>query len=90
MAMFSVPSTERSITSYQSTTIAFASLLARRLIFILWKAACPPSFIQSILEVMIYLKIEKLRFSLNKSLEKYNRIWFPFIDYLKNLSFLAP
>lgn len=78
---FSVPPTERSS--------EFASLLAQRLIIIRWKTACPPSFTQLILEVMMCLKNEKPRFTANKSHKKYNRIYFPFSDCADNSSFIA-
>lgn len=51
-------------------------------------ASCPP-FIQWIKDVMKGLQIEKLRFTLNGSLQKYNTIWFPFIDYVEHFQHLC-
>lgn len=51
-------------------------------------AARPPSSVQRIEEDMMCLLTEKLRLTLNESLKEYDRISFPFIDYLGSLSFL--
>lgn len=89
MAIFGVPSTDYNITSCQSNATAFPSLLAQQLILTRWKAASTPSFIQWIKEVMMCLKMKKLRSTLKGSLKKYNSTWFPFIEYVKNISFPA-
>ncbi len=65
--------------------IAFSSLLARRLILFKWKAATPPSHHHWIRDVMQNLKLEKIRCTLNGSINRFHKTWDPLITYVNNL-----
>lgn len=78
IAIFGVLLNRDHVTSHQSNVVAFASLLARRLILLKWKDARPPSFIRWVRDVMRCLQMEKLRYSLLGS---------PFLEYVETISF---
>ena len=83
-AIFGVVPRELPLPSGQSRAVAFALLLARRLLLLKWKDRFPPSHGQWVKDVMAHLKLEKLRCSSRGSCQKYNRIWQPFLDYFCN------
>ena len=62
--------------------LAFTTLLARRLILFKWKQVAPPSHNSWLREVLIHIKLEKVRFSLSGSDNAFNKTWQPFLEYL--------
>ncbi|KAJ8012533.1 hypothetical protein DPEC_G00043810 [Dallia pectoralis] len=54
-----------------SPLIAFTSLLVRRLILLSWKDQTPPSFTRWIRDVMHFLKLEKIRYTLIGSMQTF-------------------
>ena len=61
----------------------FVTLLARRLILLNGKQAQPPAFNMLINDVMQHLKLEKLGFTLQGSIEKFFKTCQPFIDFVE-------
>ena len=71
------------LTRAQSNSIAFLTLLARRLVLIKWKDCKPPTFTHWVKDALYFLKLEKIRHSLKGSANNYNKIGGPFLDYVK-------
>lgn len=72
--------------SAEHNMISFVSLLARRLILLNWKQKTAPTHANLMADVMKYLEIEKITFSLKNQEGKFYRIWQPFIDHFKRHS----
>ena len=74
-----------SLSAYLQRVIAFFSLLARRAILFKWKDSNPPTNNQWIRDVMLNIKLEKIRCTLNGSVNKFHKMWDPFIQYVNLL-----
>ena len=85
-AIFGVVPNEMKVSAAQSDAIAFSSLLARRLILFNWKSAISPSHRRWLGDVMAHLKLEMLKYSTRGSVEKFYKVWQPFLHYF-NLKF---
>lgn len=85
IALFGVTSQIPSLSSGEKSFIAFVSLLARRLILLKWKSVAPPTHVHWIKEVLYFSKLEKIRFSLKESQQKFSKIWGPFVEYIDSL-----
>lgn len=83
-AIFGIIQT-KSFSSKAQHCMAFCSLLARRLILLNWKHTAPPSYSRWVKEILFNLKLERLRFSLNGSLSKFNRTWDPLLSIIDTL-----
>lgn len=94
IGIFGVVPDHLGLTNAQSHSIAFLTLLARRLILMKWKDCKPPTVTHWVKEVLYFLKLEKVRHSL-KDLAKgpttdtYRKIWGPFLDYIKTHTTLS-
>ena len=84
-ALFGIPSTP-GVPSYIGRIMAFTTLLARRLILLNWIKPSPPSHNRWIHEILYCIKLEKLRFSRNGSLDSFNRTWQPLLDHISSLT----
>lgn len=84
--LFGVPSEDLPLQNSQLKCIAYSSLLARRLILFNWKNHKPPTFGRWICDVMFFLKVEKIRYTVNGSMRKFDVIWQPFISYVERLT----
>lgn len=78
------PSTSKTM----QTVLAFTTLLARRLILLNWKLSQPPSHDRWVKEVLLSIKFEKLRFSLQGSLSLFERTWRPLLHHIESLTSL--
>lgn len=65
--------------------IAFAPLVARRKILLLWKSSQPPFFKSWLHDLLFLLKLEKIKFSLRGCPEKFYSHWKPLLDYVDKL-----
>ena len=83
IAIFGVPTD--TVTKAQSDVIAFTSLLARRRILLMWKSTTPPSSACWLEDVMLFLKLEQIKFTLRGSMKNVYRRWQPIIEYFDNL-----
>lgn len=88
IAIFGVPDETLAINRNQSDIIAFASLLARRRILLVWRSPTPPSVAAWLGEVMSFLKLEKIKFTLRGSIKRFYLKWQPFITYFESLEVL--
>lgn len=80
-AIFGVVPDQIDVSNAQSDAIAFSSLLARRLILFEWKSATPPTHRRWVGDVMAHLKLEKLKYSTRGSVQRFFKVWQPFLDY---------
>lgn len=87
IAIFGVARDELKLSHLHKNAIAYASLHARRLILLNWKAKNPPSYVHWIREVMLGLALEKIRYTVHGSEGKYDRTWSQFIMHIKSLPF---
>lgn len=84
IAIFGVASENLSLPPGQSDALAFSSMLARRLILLKWKSNKPPTHIKWVESVMAYLKLEKLRHSMQGSVNRFFKVWRPFLSYFED------
>ena len=76
------------LTTKQSRIVAFATLIARRRILLGWKSPKPPSIGLWLKDIMGFLKLEKIKFTIRGSTERFFSSWQPFITYFENLRVL--
>ena len=86
-AIFGIIPPDCSATSPQSNAVAFASLLARRLILLNWKSKTAPSFPQWLKDVLSFLPLEKLRYKVRNANKNFILAWSPFIDFVGECPF---
>ena len=77
------------LTNVQNNMVTFVTLLARRLICLNWKQVQAPTYTALMKDVMHYLQLEKIKFELRGSEDKFYKTWQPFIDHF-NKSVLTP
>ena len=65
--------------------IAFAMLLARRLILLKWKDRSPPTFNQWIRDLLHHLTLEKIRYATRDCALSFYSIWQPVLDQLEKM-----
>lgn len=82
-AIFDTPPPDYKLTNLQANALAFGSLLARRLVLFSWKSNKAPSFLQWLKEVLSFLPLEKLRYTVGKSHKNFALTWSPFIDFIE-------
>ncbi len=87
MAIFAVAQSGLKLSVAKSDAIAFMSLLARRLILLKWKSDTPPLYKQWFGEVMAHLRLEKLKYSIRGSVQKFFKVWQPFLDYFDTIQY---
>ncbi len=85
IAIFGKPPDDLRTTNVQSNVIAFASLIARKRILLLWKSPQPPSIKVWLHDVLSPLKLEKIKFSLRGSSDRFYTHWRPLLKYLDEL-----
>ena len=88
LALFGAP-LEPCTSRVIQNVLAFTTLLARRLILLKWKHSQPPSHGRWVEEVLLFMSLEKLRFSLNGSLNSFERIWRPLLNHIESLTSLC-
>lgn len=88
IAIFGVPQNFRLLTTKDSNIVAFTTLLARRRILLGWKSPTPPSIAMWLTDIMHFLKLEKIKFTLRGSTKKFLLYWQPFITYFESLATL--
>lgn len=85
IALFGVAPEDASLSKREVNMVAFCSLLARRLILFKWKDPIPPTHSHWIREVMCHLKLEKIRYTVRGSTEKFYNIWQPFFTFVEGM-----
>ncbi|KAF3840930.1 hypothetical protein F7725_006792 [Dissostichus mawsoni] len=75
--------------SGQLDILAFTSLLARRLLLLHWKSKKAPSNAKWRSDVMSFLKLEKIKYSLRGGTSMFYTKWQPFLTFFQSLAFLS-
>ena len=86
-AIFGVPPPGCKVSNLQANALAFASLLARRLILFSWKSNSAPSFLRWLRDVLSFLPLEKLRYKIYKARQNFTLTWSPFIEFVEGFPF---
>lgn len=85
IALFGVAPQTMNLSNYKCNMLAFCTLLARRLILFRWKDPLPPTHSLWVKEVMQYLKLEKIRYSLQGSVLRFYATWQPFLTFVEKM-----
>lgn len=85
IAIFGVVPVDIPLPKHYSNAVAFASLIARRLILMKWKQEASPTHVQWAGELMRFLHMEKIKCTLGGSTGKFYKAWQPFLAYMKIL-----
>ena len=71
IAIFATTHSGENFTTLQSNAITFLTLMARRLIFMQWKSARPPSFKHWVKEVLSMIPLEKLKYNRSRRKDRF-------------------
>lgn len=82
-----VPSDNIRLSRYKDI-VAFSTLIARRQILLHWKSSFPPKVSVWISDLMMFLKLEKIKYTLRGSSNRFYDVWNPLITYFENLQTL--
>lgn len=85
IALFGVVPEGINLSRHYSDAIAFASLIARRLILMKWKQEASPTHVQWAVELMKFIHMGKIRCTIGSSTGRFYRTWQPFLSYMKTL-----
>lgn len=88
-ALFGILPAGHSLPSHFVELIAYFTLLARRAILMRWKDAHPPTHSQWIKDALYFMKLEKIKYSLRGSDDKFLKVWLPFQDHVLSLQLVA-
>lgn len=83
---FGVPSNYSEFSKPTLNVLAFASLTVSRRILLHWKLPKPPAEQSWQTDLMSFLQLEKIKFSLRGSTEKFYTTWQPLISYFCNVA----
>lgn len=70
MAIFGVQGDVIQMTGNKENVFAFATLIAQRRILVEWKSSTPPTASALLSDMMMFLKVEKIKYFLRGSTEK--------------------
>lgn len=68
--------------------LAFSTLLARRRILLEWKSAHPPKSSSLMKDLILFLKLEKIKYCIRGSTQKFYETWSPLLSYFEKLDIL--
>lgn len=85
IAIFSRPPDDLRTTAIQNNVIAFTSLITRKRILLLWKSPWPPSIKVLLHDVLSLLKLEKIKFTVRGSSDRFYTHWRPLLNYFDKL-----
>ena len=88
MAIFGVPGEGIQMTSRLKDVFAFATLLTRRRIFLEWKSEHSPKASAWMNDLMLFLKLEKIKYSITGSILKFHKRWDALVFYFERLKTL--
>ena len=88
MAIFGVSPDPQTTRKEGRDSIAFASLLARRRILLEWKSLYAPKATLWLKDLMMYLDLEKIKYNLRGTPEKFYLAWGGMINYIAKLNTL--
>ena len=90
IAIFGIPVDYNRYTSKHLDILAFTSLLARRQLLLNWKSTKAPSSSRWLSDVMSFLKLEKIKYSLRGNTDKFYNKWQSFLTFFNSLSSMPP
>lgn len=85
IAVFGVVPRELCPTQHSRSMVAFAMLLARRLLLLRWKDRRPPTFNQWIRDLLHNLTLEKTRYTMRGCTHTFYSIWQPVLDQVDRM-----
>ena len=86
LAIFGYAGTVSSFPYYVQLALMLGMMVAKRIILREWKSTVPPCFQRWLAEMASVIHLEKMRFNEAKSLNKFSKIWSPFLHQLNNSS----
>ena len=84
--IFGVPLNYPEITKKKLKVLSFATLITHKCILLQWKLSKPPADWSWQTDVMLFLKLEKVEFSLRETTKKFNLAWQPIRSYFVKVS----
>ena len=88
MAIFGVPGEGISLQNKIKNVLAFSTLLARRRILLEWKSSHPPKASSWMKDLILFLKLEKIKYCIRGSTQKFHDTWAPLLSYFEKLEVL--
>uniref|UniRef100_A0AAR2JQE7 Reverse transcriptase domain-containing protein n=1 Tax=Pygocentrus nattereri TaxID=42514 RepID=A0AAR2JQE7_PYGNA len=88
ISIFGISDPSLTLSSTQKDVIAFTSLLARRSLLLQWKSSKCPPISRWLMDVMSFLKLEKIKYTIRGCTAKFFNKWQPFISYFNELETL--
>uniref|UniRef100_A0A672IAP0 Reverse transcriptase domain-containing protein n=1 Tax=Salarias fasciatus TaxID=181472 RepID=A0A672IAP0_SALFA len=85
IAIFGINLQSSNLNKKCKVVVAFATLIARRLILLNWKEKRAPPFKLWFIELLHHLTLEKIRYSIRGSASKFFCIWQPVLDQIKKV-----
>lgn len=85
IVLFVMAQTDTHFEMWETTMFAFCLLLARRPILLKWKDPVPPTYSHWVREVMHYIKLENIRYTIRGSTRKFCNVWQPFLMEADNI-----
>lgn len=85
ISIFGVPEEFSSFTNKENNVIAFASLVARRRILLQWKDQKPPSSQSWLKDLMSFLYLEKIKYSIRGCSDKFSKTWDPILSFVNSI-----
>ena len=86
IALFGVVPPTVPLSSYKADFVAFITLVARRLILLRWKSSNAPSFSCLIKDILYFMKMEKIRYSIKGSTRRFTKTWGYLSSYIEDLN----
>lgn len=83
VALFGLNLTNVSLSSLQSNALAFCLIIAKRIILLNWKNPSPPNYFHWMYDLLQFIQIEKIRYTIKDKAEDFYSIWQPFLLYFK-------
>lgn len=88
MAVFGAFNSEYLMPVDKKNAFAFATLLARRRIVMEWKSPNPPKVSLWLSDLMLFLKLEKIKYFTRGTIKTFHKVWDPLIFYFEELNSL--
>ena len=89
VAIPGVSATPHVLSKTHANVVAFATLLARQRILFNWKSPQPPLVSVWLKDLMFFLKLEKIKFTLRGDTSRFFKHWRPFIQHSHDLVFYS-
>lgn len=84
-SIFGVPEEFTCFTTKESNIIVFASLVARRHILLHWKDQKPPSPNSWLKDLMSFLYLQKIKYSIRGCSDNFNKTWDPILSFVNSI-----